>query len=148
MIAQRNDHNIVHIRPMEATPLSRGTQVRLDLSGDELYLHEAVARACIQSSSRLYNDTVRTVREDFVRDAVEEAVLTGALGLDERQLLQGLRQVYGFHQANALHNRLDRIQEIGEIYTTLSDSAGPGPLRSIIEGLLNRGERRQIGSRR
>lgn len=140
-------HNIVPIRPMGVTLLSRDTQVRLDQSDDELYLHEAVACACIQASSRVYNDTVCSVRENFVRDAVQEAVLAEALGPEERQLLQGLRRGYGLHQANALQNRLDRIQEVEDAYTISPDSTASGLLRSVTEGLLNRGERRRRGLR-
>lgn len=57
-MAQRNDHSIVPLRPIEVAPLSRSTQIRLD-----------------------YSDTARTVREDFVRDAAQEAACGEALGL-------------------------------------------------------------------
>lgn len=146
-MAQRKDHSIVPIGPMEVTPVSRSTQVRLDQGDDELYLHETVARACNQASSRIYHDTVRTVREDFVRDAAQEAAQAEALGSEGRQLLQGLRQVYGFHQASSLQNRLDRIQEAEEIYTASPDPGAPGLLRSAAEGLLNRDRRHRIRSR-
>lgn len=146
-MVRRNDYSIVPLRPMDVTPLSIGTQIRVDQSDDELYLHETVARTCNQASSRIYHDTVRTVREDFVRDAAQEAAQAEALGPEGRQLLQGLRQVYGFHQASSLQNRLDRIQEAEEIYTASPDPGAPGLLRSAAEGLLNRDRRHRIRSR-
>lgn len=133
MMAQRNNHSIVSIRPMEIAPLSRCTQLQLDQSDDELYLHEAVARTCNQTASRIYNNTARTVREDLVRDAAQEVAHAAALGPEEHQLLRGLRQVYGLHHAVALQNRLDRIQEVEEIYTTPPD---PGAVAFRRRGLV------------
>lgn len=145
--AQRNDSNIVTLPRMEVMPLSRDTQLRLDRSDDELFLHEAIGRASNRTSSRMYRDTAHTVREDIVHDATEEARCIDALGLDGRQFLQGLRQLYEFHHANALQNRLDRIQEAEEIHTAPLEPMSPGALLSVAAGLLHRGGRRRSGRR-
>lgn len=146
-MAQRNDSNVVPMPRVEVMPLSRDTQLRLDRSDDEFFLHEAIGRASNRTSSRMYRDTFCTVREDIVLDATDEAAHAEALGMDGRQFLLGLRQLYEFHQANALQNRLDRVQEAEEIHSAPLEPTSPGALLSAAANLLNRGGRGRSGRR-
>lgn len=145
--AQHSNSNIVPLPRLEVMPLSRDTQLRLDRSDDEFFLHEAIGRASNRTSSRMYRNTFGTVLEDIVQDATAEADHVGALGMDGRQFLQGLRQLYEFHHANALQNRLDRVQEAEEIHSAPLEPTSAGALLSAAAGLLNRGERRRSGRR-